>query len=75
VARGVAALGKAADAERWAGTIISARRLADAYSVTDIDGSRPDCWGYHATYGWEPEDDRGMRSSAGSGRLSRPERA
>ena len=39
VARGVAALAKAADAERWAGTIVSARQLADAYGVTDIDGS------------------------------------
>ena len=59
VARGVAALAGAADAERWAGTIVSARQLADAYGVTDTDGSRPDCWGYHATYGWEPEDHRG----------------
>jgi NAD(P)-dependent dehydrogenase (short-subunit alcohol dehydrogenase family) len=60
VARGVAALAKAADAERWAGTIVSARQLADAYGVTDTDGSRPDCWGYHAAYGWEPEDSRGI---------------
>jgi NAD(P)-dependent dehydrogenase (short-subunit alcohol dehydrogenase family) len=60
VARGVAALARAGDAERWAGTIISARHLADAYGVTDTDGSRPDCWGYHATYGWEPEDGRGI---------------
>ena len=60
VARGVAALAGAADAERWGGTIVSARQLADAYGVTDTDGSRPDCWGYHATYGWEPEDGRGI---------------
>jgi NAD(P)-dependent dehydrogenase (short-subunit alcohol dehydrogenase family) len=60
VARGVAALAGAADVERWAGTIISARQLADAYGVTDTDGSRPDCWGYHATYGWEPEPGRGI---------------
>ena len=60
VARGVAALAGAGDAERWAGTIISARQLADAYGVTDIDGSRPDCWGYHAAYGWEPADSRGI---------------
>jgi len=50
----------AADAERWAGTIISARQLADAYGITDTDGSKPDCWGYHATYGWEPEDGLGI---------------
>ncbi len=60
VARGVTALARAAEAERWAGTIVSARHLADAYGVTDTDGSRPDCWGYHATYGWEPEDSRGI---------------
>ncbi|HEX6762302.1 MAG TPA: SDR family oxidoreductase [Gaiellaceae bacterium] len=60
VARGVAALAVNGDAERWAGTILSARRLADAYGVTDIDGSRPDCWGYHAAYGWDPEDHRGI---------------
>jgi NAD(P)-dependent dehydrogenase (short-subunit alcohol dehydrogenase family) len=56
VARGVAALAGAADADRWAGTILSARQLADAYGVTDADGSKPDCWGYLATYGWDMED-------------------
>jgi NAD(P)-dependent dehydrogenase (short-subunit alcohol dehydrogenase family) len=60
VGRGVAALAQAADAGRWAGTIISARQLADAYGVTDIDGSRPDCWGYLAAYGWEREDGEGI---------------
>jgi NAD(P)-dependent dehydrogenase (short-subunit alcohol dehydrogenase family) len=60
VARGVAALATAADAERWAGAIVSARDLADAYGVTDTDGSQPDCWGYIATYGWEQEDGRGI---------------
>jgi NAD(P)-dependent dehydrogenase (short-subunit alcohol dehydrogenase family) len=60
VARGVAALAIAADAGRWAGTIISARQLADAYGFTDSDGSRPDCWGYHAAYGWEPKDTSGI---------------
>jgi NAD(P)-dependent dehydrogenase (short-subunit alcohol dehydrogenase family) len=60
VARGVAALAAAHDAERWAGTIASARTLADAYGVTDVDGSRPDCWGYHAKYGWDPEPGIGI---------------
>jgi NAD(P)-dependent dehydrogenase (short-subunit alcohol dehydrogenase family) len=60
VARGVAALARAGDADRWAGTIASSRQLADAYGFTDTDGSRPDCWGYHAKYGWEPEDSRGI---------------
>jgi NAD(P)-dependent dehydrogenase (short-subunit alcohol dehydrogenase family) len=60
VARGVAALAQAADTGRWAGTIISARQLADAYDATDIDGSRPDCWGYLAAYGWERDDGAGV---------------
>lgn len=60
VARGVAALARDADAGRWAGTIVSARSLAEAYGVTDTDGSRPDCWGYLAAYGWDKEDGRGI---------------
>jgi hypothetical protein len=60
VARGVAALARAADVDRWAGTIISARQLADAYGITDTDGSRPDCWGYLAAYGWDQEDGLGI---------------
>jgi NAD(P)-dependent dehydrogenase (short-subunit alcohol dehydrogenase family) len=60
VARGVAALTRAADAGRWAGTIISSRQLADAYSITDTDGSTPDCWGYLAAYGWEQDDGKAI---------------
>ena len=60
VARGVAALARAADVDRWAGTTISARQLADAYGITDTDGSRPDCWGYLAAYGWERDDGHGI---------------
>jgi NAD(P)-dependent dehydrogenase (short-subunit alcohol dehydrogenase family) len=60
VGRGVAALARAPDPERWAGTIISARQLADTYGITDTDGSRPDCWGYIAAYGWEQEDGTGI---------------
>lgn len=60
VARGVTALAQAADVSRWAGTIISARQLADTYGVTDTDGSRPDCWGYLAAYGWERDDGHGI---------------
>jgi NAD(P)-dependent dehydrogenase (short-subunit alcohol dehydrogenase family) len=60
VASGVAALTLAADADRWAGTIISARQLADAYGIADTDGSSPDCWGYLATYGWERDDGEGI---------------
>jgi NAD(P)-dependent dehydrogenase (short-subunit alcohol dehydrogenase family) len=57
VARGVAALAQADDADRWAGTIASVRRLADAYGFTDVDGSRPDCWGHIAKYGWDRHHD------------------
>jgi len=60
VARGVAALARAADADRWAGTIVSVRQLADAYGFTDTDGSKPDCWGLIAAYGWDHEDGRGV---------------
>ena len=60
VARGIAALAASGDAHRWAGTIISARQLADAYGITDTDGSKPDCWGYLAAYGWEREDGEGI---------------
>jgi NAD(P)-dependent dehydrogenase (short-subunit alcohol dehydrogenase family) len=60
VARGVAALAGADDADRWAGTIVSAHQLADAYDFTDTDGSRPDCWGHLAKYGWEHADGRGI---------------
>jgi len=60
VARGVAALARTNDVERWAGTIASVRRLADAYGFTDTDGSKPDCWGHLAAYGWDHEDGRGI---------------
>jgi NAD(P)-dependent dehydrogenase (short-subunit alcohol dehydrogenase family) len=60
VARGVAALAQDPDPSRWAGTIISARQLADAYDFTDTDGSKPDCWGHLAAYGWEHADGEGI---------------
>jgi hypothetical protein len=60
VAALVAALDGDQDAVRWAGTIVGARQLADAYGVTDTDGSNPDCWGYLAEYGWEREDGAGI---------------
>lgn len=60
VARGVAALALAEDAERWAGTIASVRQLADAYGFTDTDGSKPDCWGHLAKYGWDHAGGRGI---------------
>jgi NAD(P)-dependent dehydrogenase (short-subunit alcohol dehydrogenase family) len=60
IGRGVAALAQDPDPTRWAGTIISARQLADAYDVTDTDGSKPDCWGHLAAYGWEHAGGEGI---------------
>jgi NAD(P)-dependent dehydrogenase (short-subunit alcohol dehydrogenase family) len=58
VARGVAALAQDPDPARFAGQVLTARQLADRYGVTDTDGSRPDCWGYIATYGIEEQSGR-----------------
>jgi len=52
VARGVAALAADAGHARFAGRVLTARQLADEYGVTDVDGSRPDCWGLIADHGW-----------------------
>ncbi|MEI2715027.1 MAG: SDR family NAD(P)-dependent oxidoreductase [Nocardioides sp.] len=56
VARGVAAL--ASDGARpsdWRGRVMTARELSDRYGVTDADGSRPDCWGLLAEFGWDAD--------------------
>jgi NAD(P)-dependent dehydrogenase (short-subunit alcohol dehydrogenase family) len=60
VGRGVAALAGDPGAGRWAGTIVSSRQLADTYGITDTDGSKPDCWGYLAAFGWERDDGAGI---------------
>jgi NAD(P)-dependent dehydrogenase (short-subunit alcohol dehydrogenase family) len=51
LARGLAALAADPQASRFAGQVLTSRQLADEYNLTDIDGSRPDCWGYIDTYG------------------------
>ena len=56
VARGVAALAADDHRGRFVGQVVTARQLADAYDVTDVDGSRPDCWGLIADHGWTEED-------------------
>ncbi len=56
VARGVSALAADGDRGRFAGDVVTARQLADAYDVTDVDGSRPDCWGLIADHGWSEDD-------------------
>ncbi len=51
VARGVAGLARDPDVAKLAGQVLTSRQLADRYGLADTDGSRPDCWGYIATYG------------------------
>jgi hypothetical protein len=51
VGRGVAALARAADADRWAGMIVSSRQLADAHDVTDTTPA-----GQTAGATWRPTD-------------------
>jgi NAD(P)-dependent dehydrogenase (short-subunit alcohol dehydrogenase family) len=58
VARGLAALAQDPDASQFAGQVLTARQLADRYGVTDTDGSRPDAWGYIATYGMNEQTGR-----------------
>jgi NAD(P)-dependent dehydrogenase (short-subunit alcohol dehydrogenase family) len=48
VARGIAALAGDPALSSHAGQVLTAYQLATAYNVTDVDGSRPDCWGYLA---------------------------
>ncbi len=58
--RGVAALSADPEARRFAGQILTSRRLADRYDLTDIDGSRPDCWGFVDKYGIDYEGSVGI---------------
>ena len=46
VARGIAALAADPGLSRHAGRVLSSAELARIYGVTDVDGSRPDCWRY-----------------------------
>ena len=55
VGRGVAALAADAGRDRFAGQVLTARQLSEAYGVTDVDGSRPDCWGLIADHGWDDQ--------------------
>lgn len=62
VARGVARLAGDAAMAELAGEILTARQLADRYGVTDIDGSRPDCWSWiEASKQGEPADIKRFR--------------
>ncbi|MFC4007110.1 SDR family oxidoreductase [Nonomuraea purpurea] len=46
VGRGVAALAQDPDRQRWSGKSVTSGDLAQAYGVTDVDGSRPQVWRY-----------------------------
>ncbi|HET7683445.1 MAG TPA: SDR family oxidoreductase [Marmoricola sp.] len=46
VARGIAALAADPGVARYAGDTLTSAQLARVYDVTDVDGSRPDCWRY-----------------------------
>lgn len=51
VARGIAGLARDPDVAELAGRVLTARQLSDRYGITDVDGSRPDAWGYIAAHG------------------------
>ncbi|MET7762123.1 SDR family oxidoreductase [Streptomyces sp. NPDC005336] len=46
VGRAVAALAADPDRARWSGASVSSGELAKVYGFTDLDGSRPDAFGY-----------------------------
>jgi NAD(P)-dependent dehydrogenase (short-subunit alcohol dehydrogenase family) len=60
IGRGVAALAADDRASRFAGQILTSRQLSDTYDLTDIDGSRPDCWGFVDTYGIDHDTGQGV---------------
>ncbi|UAL28804.1 SDR family oxidoreductase [Nocardioides rotundus] len=55
VARGVAALAADRGHASLAGRSLTSRDLADSYGVTDVDGSRPDCWRLLAEHGFDSD--------------------
>lgn len=57
VARGVVALAADSERHRFAGQVLTSHGLATTYGHTDVDGSRPDCWGHLAAGSPEPIDD------------------
>jgi NAD(P)-dependent dehydrogenase (short-subunit alcohol dehydrogenase family) len=39
---------------------LRSERMLESFGVTDVDGSRPDCWGHLAAYGWDNDDGVGI---------------
>jgi len=62
VARGLARLAADPDVGRFSGRTLTSRQLSDEYGVTDVDGSRPDCWGYIEAYGIDEQSGRDVES-------------
>lgn len=60
--RGVAALAAEPELAPYAGKVLTAHDLAAAYGVTDVDGSRPDAWGYIDRYGIDQQDGTGVEN-------------
>lgn len=60
VGRGVAALAADGRAARFAGTILTARQLADTYGLTDTDGSPARLLGLIAKCGIEHDGQEGI---------------
>ncbi|MDQ6642312.1 MAG: SDR family oxidoreductase [Actinomycetota bacterium] len=58
--RGVAALAAEPDLGHYAGRVLTSHDLAVAFDVTDVDGSRPDAWGYIERYGIDHQDGTGV---------------
>ncbi|MFI7701354.1 SDR family oxidoreductase [Nonomuraea sp. NPDC049480] len=46
VGRGVAAIAADPDKQRWSGKSVDSGQVAEAYGLTDVDGSRPQVWRY-----------------------------
>ncbi|MGP3959371.1 SDR family oxidoreductase [Nonomuraea sp. 3N208] len=46
VGRGVAAIARDPGKQRWSGKSVTSGELAEAYGLTDVDGSRPQVWRY-----------------------------
>lgn len=55
VARGIAALAADPQPTGIAGRVLTARDLSDRYDTTDVDGSRPDAWGFIRDHGFGDE--------------------
>ena len=54
VGRAIAALAADPDPSRWNQRSVDSGRLAREYGFTDVDGSRPDFWGYDRDGGTDP---------------------